>query len=309
MRIGLALPHYDFSFPNPREATVASVVEYAAYAEQAGFDSVWVSDHLFLDLAKYGGPPQRYGTPEAMTLLTAIAAGTTRIRLGSLVLCSSFRHPALLAAQAGSLDEMSNHRFDLGIGAGWYEAEFLAAGIPFGTTGQRIDRLAAIAGHLDARLNPRPPLWVGGKGGPKIARVVAEHADGWNVCWRITPEEYIARLEVLREACSTVKREFDSVRRSVGLFCLLGTDRHDLEIRYEALQRWTPGGAFDGMPLAKHAADALVGRPEDCAAKIKEFEALGVEEVIVGLASLPFSVYDDAQIDLVARELIPRVRS
>lgn len=309
MKVGLALPHYDFSFPSEQPATVDAVVSYARRAEELGFDSVWVSDHLFLDLAKYGGPPKRYGTPEALTTLTAIAAATNRVRVGSLVLCASFRHPTFLAAQLATLHEMSGGRLVAGIGAGWYEAEFAAAGIPFGTTGQRIERLATVAGLLEARLDPRPPIWIGGKGGPKIARVVAEHADGWNVCWRITPEEYRARLDVLEAVCAKAKRDLASVELSVGLYCLAGTDPDDLDARYEAMRRWTPGGAIDGMPLAKYADGALVGTIDECVARAKELDALGVSHLILSLGSLPFSVYDDEQLELVAAELLPRIRS
>jgi alkanesulfonate monooxygenase SsuD/methylene tetrahydromethanopterin reductase-like flavin-dependent oxidoreductase (luciferase family) len=308
MKVGVALPHYDFSYPSEQPATIASVVSYAERAEGLGFDSVWVSDHLFLDLARYGGPPKRYGTPEALATLTAVSARTSRVRFGSLVLCASFRHPVFLAAQLQSIHEMGAGRLEVGLGAGWYEAEFNAAGIPFGTAGQRIERLGVVAGQLDARLDPRPPLIVGGKGGPKVARVVAEHADGWNVCWRITPDEYRARLDTLGEACAEAKRDPGSVSLSVGLYTLLGTDENDVQARYEALQAWTPGGALDGVPLSKYASGALVGTPDEAAARIKEFEALGVDEIIVSAASLPFSVYDDEQLELIARELIPRVR-
>ncbi|HJT38118.1 MAG TPA: LLM class flavin-dependent oxidoreductase [Actinomycetota bacterium] len=308
MKVGLALPHYDFSFPSEQPATVQRVVDYARRAESLGFDSVWVSDHLFLDLAKYGGPPARYKTPEATAMLAALATATERVRFGSLVLCASFRHPVFLAAQLQTIHEASGGRLEVGLGAGWYEAEFNAAGIPFGSASQRIERLAVVAGQLDARLDPRPPLIVGGKGGPKVARVVAEHADGWNVCWRITPDEYRARLETLRDACARAKRDPESVILSVGLYTLLGTDRNDLQSRYEALQRWTPGGALDGVPLAKFAEGALVGTVEECAAAIKEFETLGVSEIILSPASVPFAVYDDEQLELAARELIPQVR-
>jgi alkanesulfonate monooxygenase SsuD/methylene tetrahydromethanopterin reductase-like flavin-dependent oxidoreductase (luciferase family) len=308
MKVGLALPHYDFSHPSEQPATVASVLAYANRAEALGFDSVWISDHLFLDLARYGGPPKRFGTPEATTMLTALAGATERVRFGSLVLCASFRHPTFLAAQLATIDQMSGRRLDVGIGAGWYEAEFLAAGIPFGTAGQRIERLAVVAGQLDARLDLRPPIIVGGKGGPKLARVVAEHADAWNVCWRITPDEYRARLDTLHAACARAKRDPATVGLSLGLYTLLGTDQNDLEARYEALKHWTPGGALDGVPLAKHAEGALVGTVDDCEATVKEFETLGVSEIIVSAASLPFSVYDDDQLELIARELIPRVR-
>jgi len=308
MKVGLALPHYDFSYPAEQPATIASVLSYAQRAEALGFDSVWVSDHLFLDLARYGGPPKRFKTPEALTMLSALALETSRVRFGSLVLCASFRHPVFLAAQLQTIFEAAGGRLSVGLGAGWYEAEFNAAGIPFGTAGQRIERLAVVAGQLDGRLDPRPPLIVGGKGGPKLARVVAEHADGWNVCWRITPDEYRARLNTLHEACARAKRDPGSVSLSVGLYTLLGTDDNDLQARYEALRRWTPGGALDGVPLAKHGEGALVGTSDEAAARIKEFEALGVDEIIVSAGSLPFSVSEDDQLELIARELIPRVR-
>jgi alkanesulfonate monooxygenase SsuD/methylene tetrahydromethanopterin reductase-like flavin-dependent oxidoreductase (luciferase family) len=307
MKVGLALPHYDFSFPDGRSARIHDVVAYARRAEELGFDSVWVSDHLFLDLAKYGGPPQRFRTPEAMTMLTAVAASTNRVRFGSLVLCSSFRHPAVLAAQASSLDEMSDRRFDLGVGAGWYEPEFNAAGIQFGTAGQRIERLRAIAGQLDARLDPRPPIWIGGKGGPKLMSVVAEHGDGWNLVWQITTEEYRDRLDVLRAACAKAGRDPAGVSLSVGLSCLVGSDDVDLRARFEGLRRWSPGDVLT-EDLEAYARGRLVGTPDECTARIKEFEALGVEHFILNLGSVPFSVYDDEQLELVARELLPRVR-
>ena len=128
------------------------------------------------------------------------------------------------------------------------------------------------------------------------------------MCWRITPDEYRARLETLHAACARAKRDPQTVGLSVGLYTLLGTDGNDLQARYEALQRWTPGGALDGVPLTTFADGALVGTIDDCAATMKEFEALGVSEIILSLGSLPFSVYDDDQLELAARELIPQVR-
>lgn len=305
MKIGLALPHYDFSFPAERRATVRDVVEYGRRAEDLGFDSVWVSDHLFLDLARYGGPAHRYGTPEALTMLAALAGATERVRIGSLVLCAAFRNARILAAQARSIDEMSGGRLELGLGSGWYQAEFDEAGIPFETPGRRIERLARAAAVL-GECGVRAPLWIGGKGGPKIMRIVAEYADGWNVCWRITPEEYRARASVLDEACARAGRDPGSVSRSVGLYTLLGSDRADLERRYERLRAWMPG-IVGATPLDEFARGALVGTPEECAARVKEFEALGVDHVIVSLASLPFAVYDDEQLE-PARALMALVR-
>ncbi|HVL32600.1 MAG TPA: LLM class flavin-dependent oxidoreductase [Actinomycetota bacterium] len=308
MDIGLALPHYDYSFPDGTDATMERVLEYALRAETLGFDSAWVSDHLFLDLAKYGGPARRYRTPECLTMMAAVAARTTRIRIGSLVLCASFRHPRILSEQLRSVDDASHGRLEVGLGAGWYEPEFLAAGIPFGTVPQRIERMRTIAGHLDAQLHPRPPIWIGGKGGPKVMSVVAEHADGWNVVWRITPEQFRERLDTLAEACAAVKRDPATVRLSVGLYTLMGTDDRDLAQRFKALQAWTPGGALDSTSLDAYREGGLVGTPDECAAIVKDFEAFGVDTLIVAPASLPFAVFDDEQLELIARELIPRVR-
>lgn len=308
MRFGLALPHYDDSFPSSsdgRTATISGVLEYARRAEALGFDSVWVSDHLFLDLSKYGGPARRLSSPEALAMMTAIASATTRVRIGSLVLCAPFRNARVLAAQAAALDELSGGRIELGIGSGWYEPEFVEAGIPFGTAGARIAHLAEYARTL--REHRKQPIWIGGKGGPKIASIVAESADGWNVVWKLTPDDYRARLGVLGAACERAGRDPASVRKSVGFYTLLGTSESDLAARYEKMRAFTPG-VLDNVSLDAFADGTLVGTPDVVAGKIKEFEALGVEDVILTLGPSPFSVYDDEQVDLAARELLPLVR-
>src|SRR3990172_3095403 len=120
MRFGLTLPHYDFSLPGGGPVSFARVAEFARMAERLGFDSVWVSDHFFLSLAKYGGPPDAQGSLEPMTTLAGLGAITERVRLGTLVLCAPFRHPALVAKAAAAIDLVSAGRLDLGIGAGWF---------------------------------------------------------------------------------------------------------------------------------------------------------------------------------------------
>lgn len=309
MKVGVALPHYDFSFPEDGPATVERVVGYARRAEEAGFDSVWVSDHLFLDLGKYGGPTERFGTPEAMTMLGAIASATGRVELGPLVLCTPFRNPLVLAKQVEGLGEMSGGRLVLGLGAGWYEAEFEAAGIPFGTVGRRMETMHLTAQTVRQTLGEKtPPIWIGGKGGPKLMRMVAKVADGWNVVWRMSPDVYRTRLDALRAACENEGRDPGDITLCVGLACLIGTDEGDLAKRFERLRGWAPGGALDAMSLASYAAGGLVGTVEQCAERIREFEELGVEHLVLSPASLPFSVYDDEQVDLVANELLPLVR-
>lgn len=303
MKIGLGLPHYDFSFPDARPARVADVVAYAQRAQDAGFASVWVSDHLFLDLSRYGGPATRYATPDAFTMLAAVAGATTTVRIGTLVLCVPFRNTAVTAQQVRSVQDLSGGRLELGLGAGWNEEEFVAAGIPFDRPGARI----AVLEEAAAALRAEAPVWIGGKGGPKIAATVARAADGWNVVWQMTPEIYAERLATLRAACAAEGRDPGEVRLSVGLTTLLGRDDADLRARYGRLQAWSPGGFLGATALDAFATGRLVGTIEECARIVKGFDALGVEEIILAPASLPFSVFEDEQIDLAA-ELIEAVR-
>src|SRR5438270_438576 len=141
MRVGFALPHYDFSYPDGKPVTWDRLVEAALRAESLGFDSLWISDHFFLDIERYGGPPGVLGSIEPFTALGALAVLTDRARLGTLVACAAFRHPAHLAKMATAIDLASGGRFDLGLGAGWYEREFESFGYEFGTVGERFQRL------------------------------------------------------------------------------------------------------------------------------------------------------------------------
>jgi len=331
VRIGLALPHYGFSFPDASGVTWPGLLDAARRAERLGFDSVWVSDHFFLDLERYGGPAEPHGSIEAFTALAALATETERVRLGTLVACAPFRHPAIVAKMATAIDLMSGGRFDLGLGAGWYEREFEAFGYKFGTVGERFRRLEETVHAVSALFRqeepidlsdgevrfagafnrPRPvqptgpPIWVGGKGGPRLMRLVARHADGWNVVWRMTPEAYAERLAVLDHACAAEDRDPSTVRRSLGLVTLVGEDERDVAERYRALQAWTPGRTLDDVSLEAYTKDTLTGTPEDCLKRLARFAELGVEELIVSAASLPFAVFDWSMVELLAEAVIP----
>jgi probable F420-dependent oxidoreductase len=330
MRIGLALPHYDFSFPDGEGLSWPRLAEAARRAEALGFDSAWVSDHFFLDLGRYGGSEALQGTLDPFISLAGIAAVTDRIRLGTLVAGAPFRHPAHVAKMATAIDLTSGGRFDLGIGAGWYEREFEAFGYEFGTTGERFDVLEesveVIAGlfgdgpfdHRGKRFGitgaynrPRPaqvggpPIWIGGKGGDRALRLVARRAAGWNTVWRWTPDRYAERVRALGRIAESEGRDPRSISLSVGLYSLVGEDERDLVARFRALQRWTPGGALDGELLDDYARDTLTGTPEACLERLAEYAALGVGELIIAAASLPFAVYDWSMVELVAEAIIP----
>ena len=120
MRIGLALPHYDFSIPGVHPIGFDPVADVAVRAERLGFDSVWMSDHFFASLGRYGGGHERYGSLEPLSTLAALAALTDRVRLGTLVLSAGFRHPAIVAKSAAAIDRLSGGRMELGLGAGWF---------------------------------------------------------------------------------------------------------------------------------------------------------------------------------------------
>ena len=332
MKVGVALPHYDFSYPDGRPADLEATIAFARRVEELGFDSVWVSDHFFLDLSKYGGAAERHSSLEAITSLAAIAVETERVRLGTLVLCEAFRHPPLLAKMAATLDIVSGGRLDLGVGAGWYEDEYVANGYRFPPVGERMARLRETTEILAGMLSqerfsfagrfyrvddapndpppvqrPRPPIWVGGKGGPKLMRIVAEAADGWNTVWRWTPGAYAERLAELERACDRAGRDPATVRKSVGLYTVVGTDAKDLAARW---RRTTERAPIDtsGISMTSFAHDTLVGATEDCVARIKEFEALGVEHLVCSFGLVPFSVSDEEQVEIVAREILPAVR-
>jgi probable F420-dependent oxidoreductase len=333
MRIGLALPHYDFSFPQPTPLSWPALRDAAVRAERLGFDSLWISDHFFLDLTRYGAPSGLHGTIEPFTALAGLAVATERARLGTLVACASFRHPALVAKMAAAIDLVSGGRFDLGLGGGWYEAEYEAFGYDFGSTNDRMtvleETLQVAAGmFVDGpfdfegsrfRLSgayglPRPaqqggpPIWVGGKGGPRLLRLVVRHAAGWNTVWRWTPEAYGARVDDLVRVAEDAGRDPSTVRRSVGLSTLVGEDDRDLAARFRALQAWTPGGALDGQALEDFARDTLTGTPARCLERLAAFARHGVEEFIVGAASLPFAVFDWSMVELIAETLVPSAR-
>lgn len=330
MRIGLALPHYDFSFPDGEPLTWPRLLDAARRAEALGFDSVWISDHFFLDLARYGGPAEPSGTVEPFTALAALAVATDRVRLGTLVACAPFRHPAHVAKMASAIDLISGGRFDLGVGAGWYEPEFGAFGYEFPSTGDRFamleESVQVVAGlftegpfthegkwfQIDSAYNsPRPardggpPIWVGGKGGDRLLRLVARHASGWNTVWKRTVDSFAERAQALQRTAEAEGRDPSTVRLSVGLYTLVGEDQRDLASRFAALQRRTPGGALDGVRLEEFARDTLTGTADECLDRLVGFARAGAEELIVGAGSVPFAVADWSMVDLIAETLIP----
>jgi probable F420-dependent oxidoreductase len=311
MKVGLALPQYDYSVePVLRWETV---VEYAVAAERAGYDSLWLSDHLELDLARYGGSPEPRGIFDPLVTLAALARVVARPRLGTLVLCEALRPASVLAKALATLDRISDGRLDVGIGAGWYARDYELIGMAIPSPRERLARLRdavvvcrgllgggpfTYAGRYhrafdaysepSAVQHPTPPIIVGGKG-DRLLALAAELADGWNTCWVWTPEAYGERVAVLERACAAVERDPATVTRSLGLYALCGEDDADLARRFDRLRATSPPGVLDGVTLDDWRRGRLVGTVDEVREQAAAWAELGVETLIVGLGAVPFA--------------------
>lgn len=198
--------------------------DLARQADAAGFDSIWVYDHLLYRDA--GGTP--HGIWESWTVLSALAEATERVELGTLVTCAAFRNPALLAKMATTLDEVSGGRFTLGLGAGWNEAEFVAFGVPFDHRVARFEEALQIITPLvregraafrgdyyrtpGCDILPRgprtagPPILIGGFG-PRMLQLAARYADSWNGGYVAGPDDLAPLRAALADACGKVGRD------------------------------------------------------------------------------------------------------
>jgi F420-dependent oxidoreductase-like protein len=215
------------------------------------FESAWNFDH-FYPLT----PPEDGGALEGWTTLAALAMATKRLRIGTMVSGMHYRHPAVTANMAASLDIMSGGRFDLGLGAGWFEPESQAYGIPLGTMTQRMDRfdegVEVIVSLLsqerttfkgsyyeltDARCEPKgpqsptPPIVIGGKGRKRTLRTVARFADYWDSLAPGSPADWVSLNDVLLSHCTAVGRDPSEIRRSVHVFWAPDDDPAELAAR------------------------------------------------------------------------------
>jgi probable F420-dependent oxidoreductase len=334
VHLGLALPHYDTSYRN-EPVSWSAVLGCALAAERSGYSSVWVSDHLFLDWGKYGGPSTPQRSLECWTTMTALAAATSSVRVGSLTLCNDLRNPALLAKMAASLDLLSGGRLDVGLGAGWYEPEYRAAGIEFEPPGTRIRRLGEAVEILGRLLageeltfhgrhyqvqeaiclprpvqTPRPPVWVGGKG-DLLLKTAARVADGWNYSWIGSFETYAERAAAADRACEAAGRDPATLGRSVGAYVLAGRDDADVCARFDRLVERTPEGVFPGrtnrgaVSWEEFRRDHVVGTVDEVTDRLGRLADLGVREVIVTAGALPFQVADPEDVELLGTEVAP----
>ena len=255
--------------------TWPQVRTFGQHAEAAGLHSLWVCDHLL------PGSPNE-GIHEGWTILAALAASTRRLELGQLVMCTSFRHPALLAKMATTADTVSGGRLILGLGAGWYDPEYEAFGYPTDHRVGRFEEAISIIGHLlrgervtlagsyyqvlDAVLRPPPdrpiPILVAAKG-RRMLRLTARYADAWNTAWFGLPDDLLHRqLAELNAALEAEGRDPATLRRTVGM------------------EVWDPDTRGPGDDLG----EAFGGSVDELARAIDAHERLGFDDLIVQLA-------------------------
>jgi F420-dependent oxidoreductase-like protein len=292
----------------------------AAACDEHGYHALFRSDH-YLSVMGRGDR----GSLDAWTTLAALAAVTSRVRLGTLVSPASFRHPSVLAKAAATVDHVSGGRAELGIGAGWLEAEHRAYGFPFADLRTRMDVMEeqmeiiarSFAGQpfsfkgehyeiedLDARpkpvQRPRPPIVVGGRGGPRSLALAARWADEYNT-FSASVDEIGQRCEAFAGAWSAAGRDPDAFRFSAMVAVVTGADQGEVRERVARLAEWQ--GRDQDEVLDSLRGTGVVGTIDEAAESLRELQAAGAQRVMI-----QHLLHDDLDaVELIGRELIPRV--
>ena len=305
MKFGVRLKNY-----GPWTATK----EAAIAAEKNGFNSIWLNDHLLPPAGPLDVPFR-----EAWTSLSALGAITRTVRLGTLVICNSFRNPALLGKMASTLDSITDGRVVLGVGAGWHRPEYEAYGYAYPTIGERMARLeesvriirmmiqegkATFQGKYysvkDAPPIPVPnhkvPVWIGG-GGTRLVRMAARLADGWN-CYQMRLEEFKTRLGIFEQECKRAGRDRKEATISLVTDCMVARLKSDVDrlIEAAALER--------GQARDRYRVDdsVIIGNNTEAARRIRDYQEAGVSHLILNFPSL--GLID--QLEYFGAELIPQ---
>ncbi|MFW6174929.1 MAG: TIGR03560 family F420-dependent LLM class oxidoreductase [Chloroflexota bacterium] len=325
VKFGVCLPAFAGGSAYTNDIDFNGLAEYALRAESLGYASLWAPDHFILG--------HEGGEHEVWTLLSALAARTSRIRLGALVLGNTHRNPALVAKMAATLDYLSGGRLDLGLGAGWHRREQLSYGLPWvEKVGERMDRLEEAIHVMKALFTqpdvdfdgefysardavcqpapvqkPWPRLWIGGGGEKRTLRMTAEHADAWNVP-ALAPEEYTRKLGVLRGHCEDVGRDYGEIEKTMETRVLVADGRESTDRLVDWYIYW--GRTADReMPsrdeiVAKLRQQYIIGPLDECVAKIGGYVDAGVQHFTIYFLDYPST----GSLDIFASDVMPRFR-
>jgi probable F420-dependent oxidoreductase len=288
LNFGCHLPQVDVGYKD--------IERVAKESERLGFDSVWLYDHMFpaiISYTNYSYPHEGSVTSpcyEIWTTLSALATATTKIRLGSMTLVNPFRYPSVVAKMTSTLDNISNGRIEVGIGAGWFKGEFDAYGIPFIDAETRIAALregiqiikkmwteekttfkgkyysveSAYCAPKPVQ-KPHPPVWVGGSV-PAVLKVAAEFADGWNLAFypSNTPAGYRKKAKAIEQYCKEVGRDPKQLRKSWMGEIVMGQTKADVEQKVAALKPAVM--TFEDYKIAR-----IIGTPDEVVAQIQSY--------------------------------------
>jgi F420-dependent oxidoreductase-like protein len=304
-------------FTEPQQGASYSTLRNVALAtEELGFDAFFRSDH-YLKMGTVSGEP---GPTDAWATLAALAVETSRIRLGTLMTCATFRLPGPLAVTVAQVDDMSGGRVEFGLGAGWFDAEHAAYGVPFPPLAERFDRfeeqLAILTGlwstpdgtmfSFDGRYytvtdspalpkpaqQPRPPVIIGGSGRRRTPALAARYADEFNAAFQ-SPAESAATFGRVGKACAQAGRDAASMVFSVAQVVCCGRDPVELARRAAAI----------GRDATELRANGLAGTPSEIVDKIGTFASAGASTLYLQVLDLS----DLGHLELLASEVLPQV--
>ena len=311
MKIGLAIKN----FVGPTETPdVDAILRYAERAEELGFESLWAWDHVIL------GVEPSFPILDAVGTLTAIAARTSRIKLGTGVLVLPLRNPTVAAKALGTLDVISKGRLVLGVAAGWYAREFDAVGVPFKQRGRLFERNLEILTRLwsDDRVTlqadefnlreavmrpkpaqqPRPPILIGGYVDAVLKRV-ATKGDGW-LTYFYTPESYTRSWEKVVGFAREAGRDPKTLTGTNQLAMLVGKSRAETEA---PMRQWLQT-EWDVAAWSESTIEhAIRGSVDECVEQLRAHVATGVDRLIL----IPYR-YEPEQVEIIAKDILPRLR-
>lgn len=291
-----------------------TAVDIATLAEGLGYDSIWVYDH-FHNVPK----PAHESVFECWTTIAAISQKTSRIRLGQMVGCNSYRNPGLLAKITSTVDVISDGRLDWGIGAGWYESEYKGYGYEFAKPSDRIGMLRETVEIVKSMWTnaettydgkfykmsraqcdpkplqqPTPPVWIGGGGEQLTLKVVAQHADVSN--FGSSLEEFVKKRSILQTHCAAIGRDEDSIRKTISSEVFIReTEKEIIEAGSKNL--W-------GESAESWRSKALVGTPDQVSEKIQKYLDAGCTGFIPWCPDYPST----ETLELFAKKVIPHFR-
>ena len=291
-----------------------ALVDYGVRMEELGFDSLWVWDHILL------GVDPNFPIIDSLTLLTAIAARTSRIKLGTGILVLPLRNPVVLAKQLSSMDLLSNGRLLMGMASGWYKREFDAMGIPFNKRGKLMDENLEILNRLwtekmvdgkymaheisAAVMYPKPaqeriPILIGGYV-DKVLQRAATAGDGW-LTYFYSPESFAKSWAKIRNFATEGGKDPDKLLNASQLPIMVGPSK--AAVRDQMMDWLNKEWDFPANSDCSRES-AILGSVDDCVAQLKEHLAVGVQKIIF----VPYKYRSD-QIEIIAREIIPRLKA